>query len=254
MAHATISSATTTTFATSVGTMAVNVGSPAAGTLLIAHVGVRNQGTWTVPSGWNTLVEQAGGGTVGEAGVWWKVATGSEGATQTWTAGTATTASWQVRQITNWHGSQAPEYVSNNGDAVAINLSSVTASWGSDDNTVFALVGSSANTMNFTGAPSGYTSLASTTASSGGGASNAGSSYKQVSAASDDPGAYTVSQNRWWAGITVIVRGAGGATGQIKVWNGSSWVAKPVKVWNGTSWVVKPLKRYNGSTFVVTPY
>jgi hypothetical protein len=48
--------------------------------------------------------------------------------------------------------------------------------------------------------------------------------------------------------------GGGGTTGQIKVYNGTSFVAKPVKVWNGTTWVTKPLKRYNGSSWVATNY
>jgi hypothetical protein len=42
--------------------------------------------------------------------------------------------------------------------------------------------------------------------------------------------------------------------GNIKVWNGSAWVAKPVKVWNGSAWVTKPLKRWNGSAWITTPY
>lgn len=42
--------------------------------------------------------------------------------------------------------------------------------------------------------------------------------------------------------------------GQIKVWNGSSWTAKPVKVWNGSSWVKKPVKRWNGSSWITLPY
>lgn len=45
-----------------------------------------------------------------------------------------------------------------------------------------------------------------------------------------------------------------GVTGQIKAWNGSSFVAKPVKAWNGTSWVTKPLKSWNGSAWITTPY
>lgn len=45
-----------------------------------------------------------------------------------------------------------------------------------------------------------------------------------------------------------------GSTGQIKVWNGSAFVAKPVKVWNGSSWGVKPVKRWNGSAWITTPY
>lgn len=257
MAFPTASAATVTTFATSVTTMAVNMpASISSGDLLIAHVGVRNAGTWTVPSNWNLLEEKAGGGTVGETGVWYKIATGSEGATQTWTAGTATTAAWQVRKITSWHGTTPPEHVAVNGDAVAVNPPSLTPSWGAADTLWLALVGSSANTMNFTAAPTNYTSLTSTTASSGGGASNAGSAIRQLNATSEDPGTFTVSQNRWWAAFTVAVRPAagGGTTGQIKVYNGSSFVAKPVKVWNGSSWVTKPLKVWNGSAWVATNY
>jgi hypothetical protein len=48
--------------------------------------------------------------------------------------------------------------------------------------------------------------------------------------------------------------GGGGSTGQIKVWNGSNWVAKPVKYWTGAEWVIKPLKYWDGGAWVVTPY
>lgn len=46
----------------------------------------------------------------------------------------------------------------------------------------------------------------------------------------------------------------GGATGQMKVYNGTSFVPKPVKVWNGSAWTTKPLKRYDGTNWVITPY
>lgn len=52
----------------------------------------------------------------------------------------------------------------------------------------------------------------------------------------------------------ILSDGGGGSTGQIKVWTGSAWVAKPVKVWNGSSWVIKPVKFYNGSIFITTGY
>ena len=45
-----------------------------------------------------------------------------------------------------------------------------------------------------------------------------------------------------------------GTTGQIKVWDGSAWVAKPMKVWTGAAWEIKPVKFYNGSTWVTTTY
>lgn len=47
---------------------------------------------------------------------------------------------------------------------------------------------------------------------------------------------------------------SGGSSGQLKVWNGTAWSAKPVKVWNGSAWVTKPVKRWNGSAWVTTPY
>lgn len=45
-----------------------------------------------------------------------------------------------------------------------------------------------------------------------------------------------------------------GATGQIKVHNGTTFVPKPVKYWNGSSWVTKPLKYWDGSSWITTPY
>lgn len=44
------------------------------------------------------------------------------------------------------------------------------------------------------------------------------------------------------------------ATGDIKVYNGSVFTAKPVKVWNGSAWVQKPVKVWNGSAWVTTSY
>jgi hypothetical protein len=43
-------------------------------------------------------------------------------------------------------------------------------------------------------------------------------------------------------------------TGQIKVWTGAAWEAKPMKVWDGASWVTKPVKFWNGSAWITTPY
>lgn len=214
MAFPSATAATATTFAVSVTSMDVNMpASIASGDLLIAHVGVRNAGNWSPPSGWTTLIAQAGGGSVGETGVWYKIASGSEGSVQQWVTNTPTTAAWQVRKITSWHGTTPPEYAAVSGDAASVNPPSVTPSWGAADTLFLALVGSSANTMSFTGAPTNYTSLATTTASTGGGASNAGSATRQLNASSDDPGTFTTSTNRWWAAITVAVRPAAGGGG-----------------------------------------
>lgn len=46
----------------------------------------------------------------------------------------------------------------------------------------------------------------------------------------------------------------GGNSGQIKVFTGTIFEAKPVKVWSGSAWVTKTLKRWNGSAWVATNY
>ena len=56
-----------------------------------------------------------------------------------------------------------------------------------------------------------------------------------------------------WNAATMALRPAPGG-GNIKVWNGSAWVAKPVKFWNGSAWITKPMKRWNGSAWVTLPY
>ena len=45
-----------------------------------------------------------------------------------------------------------------------------------------------------------------------------------------------------------------GNTGQIKVWTGAAWVAKPMKVWTGAAWETKPVKYWDGSAWQLTPY
>lgn len=42
--------------------------------------------------------------------------------------------------------------------------------------------------------------------------------------------------------------------GNIKVWNGSTFVTKPVKVWDGSSFVAKPVKYWDGTSWTITPY
>lgn len=57
-----------------------------------------------------------------------------------------------------------------------------------------------------------------------------------------------------WVAIAAELKLASSATGQIKAYNGTAFVAKPVKVWTGTAWVTKPLKRYDGTAWKATNY
>jgi hypothetical protein len=52
----------------------------------------------------------------------------------------------------------------------------------------------------------------------------------------------------------VSLTDAVGTTGQIKVWTGAAWEAKPMKVWTGAAWVTKPVKFWDGASWVITPY
>jgi hypothetical protein len=45
-----------------------------------------------------------------------------------------------------------------------------------------------------------------------------------------------------------------GTTGQIKVWDGAQWIAKPMKVWDGSTWQIKPVKYWNGTAWITTPF
>jgi hypothetical protein len=103
--------------------------------------------------------------------------------------------------------------------------------------------------------PSGYsTAIAVST-----GDSSSYACYRIVpSAGAENPAAFTNVSNPSgqdvYACTTLALRPAGGGGGNIKVWNGSAWVAKPAKVWNGSAWVEKPVKYWNGSAWVTTPY
>ena len=89
-----------TVFATSVTSMPVSLPSGlVAGDALLAWVETRNACTWTKPSGWIQVANQAGGGSVGQLTVFKKIANGNEGATELFVASAGTTAVWQVRKV-----------------------------------------------------------------------------------------------------------------------------------------------------------
>lgn len=56
------------------------------------------------------------------------------------------------------------------------------------------------------------------------------------------------------AQLTINYTTGGTTTGEIKVWDGTQFTAKPVKVWDGSSWVIKPVKVWDGTSWVATNY
>lgn len=189
-----------------------------AGDLLFAFVSVRNAGTWnTIPTGWVKIVEQAGGGSVGETSVFYKIADGSEdGTTPTWITSVGTSGAWQVVKVTGWHGTTPPEVgTPSSGDASSANPPNLAPSFASEDILWIVVAGhSAASAAAFTAAPTNYTGFANNGASSGGAACSIASAARQLNAASEDPGTFTAGgSNRWWASVTIAVRpAAGGAS------------------------------------------
>lgn len=225
-----ITSATTTSFGSAVSTMSVNLpANIAAENLLVAIVSVRNTGTWTLPTGWSQLFAPVAAGGVGGFTAFYKVATGSEGSSNSWTASTATTASWQVRRITSWHGTTPPEAATaNSGGAVSTNNPpALTPSWGSANTLWLAAMGNTAQTVSITAAPAGYADNVANPVSSGGSAANTGTAYRQNIGATEDPAGFSTGSDRWWMAATIAIRPSGTVEPSgpvIKRYNGSSFV------------------------------
>ena len=59
----------------------------------------------------------------------------------------------------------------------------------------------------------------------------------------------TMSVARTWNDEALWVEVVYETGGEIKVWNGSSFVSKPAKSWNGSSWNSKIVKSWNGSSW-----
>ena len=102
-----------------------------------------------MPTNWVEL-GSASAGVTGELTIFYKIADGTETSTATWTASLATTAMWEVRKVTSWHGSTVPEMTTNNSAGttnLAPDPASITATWGAEDNLFIEYVGTTAETI-----------------------------------------------------------------------------------------------------------
>lgn len=58
----------------------------------------------------------------------------------------------------------------------------------------------------------------------------------------------------WSTTRSFTVSASSTTRGQIKIYDGTAFVAKPVKVWDGSSWGTKPAKRWSGTAWTETNY
>lgn len=125
---------------------------------------------------------------------------GSEGANFTITTNAAGTGSYVFYRISGHHGTSNPESanVVTLEDA-APNPASITASWGSAKNLFIAFAGTYTDAT-FSGYPASYDK---TPTGSGGYTAVAG---REVEAATEDPGTFTLSTDAVWGAYTVVIR------------------------------------------------
>ena len=221
MAFPVVESVTITANLTNAGNDGYEVNLPAtikADDLLIVILSVYRFGLvasdGSVPSGWTKIAYRED--SILSWLVAYKQASGSEGATLNVAVRDSTTrrAAAQVYRITGWNSVEFPTFVM--GVTSTPNPPNVTASWGVADNLFLALGGAADDDESWTSAPSNYTNLTSTL--SGGGTNNSactGSARRELAAASDNPGTFTLSGVERWAVTTCVIEpgSKGGSAG-----------------------------------------
>jgi hypothetical protein len=167
--------------------------------------------TKTVPSPW---VELFDGNSSGGDGLYiaYLIASGGETTVVvTKSAGERFAAIACRITAASWHGTTPPEVSTGaTGSSQTSDPDSVTASWGSDDNLFIAAQATDNDSFTATGWPSNYsgnqTNSDNVVSSSGGSIAT-----RELAAASDDPGTFTITASDTWIAATVVVRGTGGA-------------------------------------------
>lgn len=180
-----------------------------AGDLLVALISNDGNATVTTPAGWNLLASDAQASAC-RLGVYYRIANGTEGGTTVdFVTSVAETMATDVYRITGWHGTTPPEV----GIAVGATTAnpdppSLAPSWGAADTLFIALFGTgTANTAS--AYPTDYTD--GTTHATGGSAASIGSARRELNAASDNPGTFTITGTVACLAQTVVIRPAAGA-------------------------------------------
>jgi Bacterial Ig domain/Bacterial Ig-like domain/Chitobiase/beta-hexosaminidase C-terminal domain len=188
-ATATTNGSTTLTIAKPTGTAEKDI--------LIAHVGVRNNGTITPPAGWTEVVNDNYSFYL-RHGIWYKVATASEPANYTWTFGTSGAGAGGISAFYGIKTTTAPGPVNvadtttataNSGTVTATSITTTTA-----NALVMAYFAARANTA--FSAASGMSELYEARATGGGGMGVASDFMLQVAAGATGNKTSTITSNR----------------------------------------------------------
>lgn len=172
-----------------------------AGNLLMIFFATADIPSITTPANWNLLrnKQETLGGTTQQS-IFYKVATGSEGATVSITTGTSFRSAHATYQISDYSGNpQASTGAS--GITGNPNPDTLTPSGGSQD--YLWIVCGTCRSQTFSSAPTNYTNLVTIATSS---QVAVGTARRSLNASSEDPGNFTITggDNEWTA-VTVAV-------------------------------------------------
>lgn len=193
--------------------------------ILVFHGSDSGAGANTYPAGWVELVDAAGSGF--QASIAYLIATGGE--TSVTVTHTSERANAIAVRISGWHGTTAPEVsTAATGSSTQPNPGSLTPSWGADDTLwiAAAFADDSATPFPITAWPTNYASN-QTQGSTAASAADVAIATRNLNAASEDPGAFTMTATETWSAYTVAVRpaAAGGGGSPVTVTPGVASLA-----------------------------
>jgi len=178
-----------------------------AGQLLFLFVAVDGAPTITWPSGWTSLVDATDAGSNVKLSVRWRIADGGEATPLTLT--TSSTQELAARLVVfEAHGASTypPEAATATGSSATPDYPSLTASWGSDKNVWIAVHAADGVALSATPHPTGYPfgTNAASSADAGNGCVLT-IARKQVTAATENPGAGAIGGVNEWVAATIAV-------------------------------------------------
>lgn len=156
------------------------------------------------PAGYNEIFDTSSQGT--HLSVAWRLADGGEGANITVTTNNSETSSHACYRISGQRGVSPPVEVSAGatGSSVSPNPDSLTPTGGAKDYLWIAAHGHDGNLRTTTGIGANYSSKVSTEVGTLGGC-GVGCAQRDLNAASEDPGVFTISVSDGWVAATVVV-------------------------------------------------
>lgn len=178
------------------------------GDLLIALIASDGVATVSTPSGWTSLITQAAVGASGS--VFYKVAAGTEGGTTVdFVTSSAERMEAQVARIQAGTFQSVPEAAqANNGAGTTTpNPPNLAPSWGAA-NTLWIAATMTDNTRTVSVYPLPNNQVRTANASTGTAFTTLASCSNDVSAASLDPGTFTINSSSTWVAITIAIRPA----------------------------------------------